>query len=246
LLAAKVNNVTSRRRSDRRKKINPKNSRQFRRHHHLTGTFLTFEGIDGSGKTTQLRLLTEVLKTRGFDVVTTREPGGTMLGRSVRELLLDGDLQPAPLAELLLFAADRAQHVETLVRPALAAGKIVVSDRYSDATAAYQGAGRGFSSDIIRQTINLATGGLQPDLTLFFDLPVADALARMGERTEAQNRLDKETIDFHERVREEYLKIAGRESARFRIVKAGGAIDEIHREAVKIVLDFLEARLKAV
>lgn len=211
----------------------------------MSGIFLTFEGLDGSGKTTQLRLLVAALAARGFDVLTTREPGGTVLGKRIRALVLEIEDAPAPLAELLLFAADRAQHLETLIKPALAAGKIVISDRYADATAAYQGAGRGFPAEKIHQAIELATGGFKPDLTLFFDLPTEKALARASIRAdegEEANRLDKETIDFFERVRRAYLEIAAAEPKRFRVVDASGSIEEIHRETLKIVTQFLEIR----
>lgn len=208
----------------------------------MSGIFLTFEGLDGSGKTTQLPLLADALAARGFDVLTTREPGGTLLGKRIRELILEIEDAPAPLAELLLFAADRAQHLETLIKPALAAGKFVISDRYADATAAYQGAGRGFPSEIIRRTIELATGGFKPDLTLFFDLPTEKALARANSRATESNRLDKETIDFFDRVRRAYLDIASEEPERFRIVEANGSIEEIHQNALQIVTQFLESR----
>lgn len=211
----------------------------------MSGIFITFEGLDGSGKTTQLRLLVSELRSRGFDVISTCEPGGTLLGKRLREILLDDELSPAPLAELLMFAADRAQHVETLIRPALAKKQIVISDRYADATAAYQGAGRKFAPEIIEQVIRLATDGLKPDLTLFFDLTVEDSLARTSRRTddgEAQNRLDKETADFHARVRAGYLKIAEKEPARFRILAAKGSINEISARVLAQVLDFIESR----
>lgn len=208
----------------------------------MSGIFLTFEGLDGSGKTTQLRLLSDALAAQGFDVVTTREPGGTVLGKQIRELILEIEDAPAPLAELLLFAADRAQHLEMLIRPALAAGKIVISDRYADATTAYQGAGRDFPTETIRQTIELATGGLKPDLTLFFDLPTETALARANSRIEELNRLDKETIVFFDRVRRAYLEIADAEPERFIVVDASGSIDEIHQKTLQIIGQFLESR----
>ena len=138
----------------------------------MRGKFITFEGIDGSGKSTQLRLVAQDLRFRGHNVLTTQEPGGTPLGRRLRETFLETEETVSPLAELLLFAADRAQHVNFLIKPALAEGKIVISDRYADATAAYQGAGRGFPSTTVKQVIKLATDGLKPDLTIFFDLPV--------------------------------------------------------------------------
>src|SRR5712692_6709005 len=132
----------------------------------MAGAFITFEGIDGCGKSTQLRILASELRVRRVEVVTTREPGGTSLGQKLRAALLDVDEQVDPLAELLVFASDRAQHVSKHLLPALAANKIVLSDRYADATVAYQGAGRGFDSKLIREIVDLATDGLKPDLTL--------------------------------------------------------------------------------
>ena len=132
----------------------------------MRGKFITFEGIDGSGKSTQLRMLASDLRVKGYNVLTTMEPGGTPLGRRLRESFLETEENVSPLAELLLFAADRAQHVELLIKPALEEGKIVISDRYADATFAYQGAGRGFPETLVNQVIKIATGGLKPDLTL--------------------------------------------------------------------------------
>jgi dTMP kinase len=209
----------------------------------LRGKFITFEGIDGSGKSTQLRLLAGDLRVRGFDVLTTLQPGGTPLGRRLRAAFLETEENVHPMAELLLFAADRAQHVNFLIEPALAAGRIVISDRYSDATAAYQGAGRGFDEKVIEQVIELATGGLKPDLTLFFDIPIDQAILRTGARPDEEtvkNRMDQETADFYERVRQAYLKIAAREPNRFRIIEASGSIDEVHKQVSKIVTEFLK------
>ncbi len=149
---------------------------------------------------------------RGHEVVSTREPGGTPLGQGIRNVLLDPQMEVDPLAELLLFAADRAQHVRTLLRPATESGSIVLSDRYADATAAYQGAGRNFTTEMIAEVISLATEGLKPDLTLIFDLAVAECLARTSRRTETDNqtdRLDAEDAAFHTRVRDAYLKACG-------------------------------------
>lgn len=210
----------------------------------MNGTFITFEGLDGSGKTTQLNLLANELELRGFAVLATREPGGTTLGKSLRELILSEDQKPAPLAELLLFAADRAQHVETLIRPALRQNKIVISDRFADATAAYQGAGRGFEPALIEQILRLATSGLQPDLTFFFDLPIAASLARVARRTvagAAENRLDREQTDFYERVRNEYLAVARREPERFRTIDGSRPIAEVHQQVLQIAISFLTA-----
>jgi dTMP kinase len=207
------------------------------------GKFITFEGIDGSGKTTQLRLLADELRLKGFDVLATLEPGGTPLGRRLRAAFLETEETVAPLAELLLFAADRAQHVELLVKPALAEGKIVVSDRYADATIAYQGAGRGFPEKTVSRIVELATGGLQPDLTLFFDLPIEKAVLRAKSRTNdeaVRNRMDSETTDFYRRVREAYLTIAEKEPKRFRIVEASRSVEEIRKSVMEIVRNFLE------
>lgn len=209
----------------------------------LRGKFITFEGIDGSGKSTQLRLIAGDLRVRGFDVLTTLQPGGTPLGRRLREAFLETEENVHPMAELLLFAADRAQHVNFLIKPALAQGRIVISDRYADATAAYQGAGRGFDEKVIEQVIELATGGLKPDLTLFFDIPIEKAILRTNSRTDDEtikNRMDKETTDFYERVRRAYLKIAEKEPQRFQIIDAGGSIEEVHAKVSAIVNKFLE------
>ncbi len=204
----------------------------------MIGKFITFEGIDGSGKSTQLRLLAENLRARGRNAITTREPGGTELGRQLRAAFLETHEKVAPMAELLAFAADRAQHVEFLIKPALAAGKIVISDRYADATFAYQGAGRGFPQDKVDQVIELATGGLKPDLTLFFDIPVEMAMERMSNRDESEakpNRMDAEAAEFYHRVRDSYLTIAAAEPARFIVVDASGSVEEIQNKVASIV-----------
>lgn len=208
----------------------------------MKGRFITFEGIDGSGKSTQLGLLQSALSGRGIEIVRTLEPGGTSLGRKLREAFLETDEEVAPMAELLLFAADRAQHVNFLIKPAMEEGKIVISDRYADATVAYQGAGRGFDGDVIRSVIDLATGGLKPDLTLFYDLPIDVAIARASNRNgdEAKNnRMDAETHDFYERVRSKYLEIAAREPGRFKVIDATGTPEEIFRKTIEVVDNFL-------
>jgi len=213
----------------------------------LNGAFITFEGIDGSGKSTQLRMLASVLRLRGMDVVQTREPGGTPLGARLREALLDAQEQVDPLAELLLYAADRAQHVRLLLNPALAAGRVVLSDRYADATVAYQGAGRGFEPQLVAEVIALATGGLKPDLTLLFDLSVAESGERSRHRTTtndgaSSDRVELEAENFHARVRDAYLQIAAAEPERVRIVDARLSVEEIHAHVLEIVVPFLEGR----
>jgi dTMP kinase len=188
-------------------------------------------------------MLAGVLRSRGLDVVTTHEPGGTPLGRRLREAFLETEENVAPMAELLLFAADRAQHVELLIKPTLAEGRIVISDRYADATFAYQGAGRGFDERTVNQIIKLATGGLKPGLTLFFDISVENAIRRTNSRDESaakRNRMDMETADFYGRVRRSYLGIAEREPDRFKLIDANGSIEETHHLVVEIVTEFLE------
>ncbi|HEU0178824.1 MAG TPA: dTMP kinase [Blastocatellia bacterium] len=204
---------------------------------------ITFEGIDGCGKSTQMRLLEQYLTERGVAVVSTREPGGTELGRKIRSALLDGGKGSVePLAELLLYAADRAQHVRRVIMPALAEGKVVLSDRFYDATTVYQGYARGFDLKLVDQLNELATGGLKPDLTLLFDLDVESGLKRTwrrGDETGAAaarpDRLDQEPVEFHERVRKAYLEIAAREPERFRVIPAAGPVEETFELMIKEV-----------
>ena len=210
----------------------------------MAGAFITFEGIDGCGKSTQLRLLASELRVRGLEIVTTREPGGTTLGKRLRAALLDIQEQVDPLAELLVFAADRAQHVRTLLSPAIENNQIVLSDRYADATVAYQGAGRGFEPKLIQDIVQLATGGLTPDLTLLFDLSVSESAVRTRRRVASKNtdRLDIEDAGFHTRVRNAYLEIAKAEPDRFRVIDARNSTRETHKLVMDIVLPFLEDR----
>lgn len=168
----------------------------------------------------------------------THEPGGTPLGQKLRAAFLETEESVVPISELLLFAADRAQHVEHLIRPSLAEGKIVISDRYADATAAYQGAGRGFDANTIAQVTKLATGGLKPDLTLFFDITVETAFERMNVRHSAgtrANRMDGETFEFYQRVRDAYLSIAKNEPERVCVIESSGTIEAIHEKVVAVL-----------
>ena len=215
----------------------------------MASAFITFEGIDGCGKSTQLRMLASELRLRGHEVVDTREPGGTPLGARIRELLLDAQESVEPLAELLLFAADRAQHVRALVRPALASDHIVLSDRYADATVAYQGAGREFSPELIAEVVALATDGLRPDMTLVFDLAVDESrrrAKRRAQRGETHDRLDLEDFAFHARVREAYLEIAARDPDRVKVVDANGSVQETHHAVMELVIPFLEFKVQRV
>lgn len=186
--------------------------------------FVTVEGIEGSGKSTQAARLAAAL---GPETVLTQEPGGTVLGRAIRKLLLDpahGALVAE--AEVLLFFADRAQHVGELIRPALASGRTVVSDRYTDSSVAYQGYGRGIPRDVIASVARAATGGLVPDVTLLVDVPAREGLARVARRG-SRDRMEAEAVAFHERVREGYLEMAAREPGRFVRVDGLGLPDEV-------------------
>lgn len=205
--------------------------------------FITFEGIDGCGKTTQLKRLEAYLVEQGMTCMATREPGGTTLGKKIRSALLDGEHGSVdPLAELLLYEADRAHHVRTLVIPALEAGTIVLSDRFYDATTVYQGYARGFDLKLVRDLNLLAASGLRPDLTLLFDLEVEQGLRRThlrGNESAAPDRLDREPMAFHERVRAAYLDIAAGEPDRFRIIPAAGTIEDTYTLMMSVVEPFL-------
>ncbi|MGY2715675.1 dTMP kinase [Thermostichus sp. MS-CIW-19] len=184
--------------------------------------FITLEGGEGVGKTTQQALLAERLQREGYACVSTREPGGTALGRALREILLHGD-PLTPLAELFLYAADRAEHVQKCILPALAAGQVVVCDRFTDSTLAYQGYGRGLDLEKIRQLNHLATGGLQPHLTLWLDLPPEVGLARSG----LADRLEQERLEFHRRVHQGFQTLAAAEPQRIVRIDAGGSPLEV-------------------
>jgi len=206
--------------------------------------FITLEGIEGSGKSTQIRLLHDYLTGRGQAVLATREPGGCAIADAIRAILLDPANQAMTArTELLLYAAARAQHVEQVIRPALAAGTTVLCDRFFDATSAYQGGGRGLDQSLIETLNTIATNGLCPDLTLLLDFPAETGLQRARQRNHDSNLIDEgrfelEALDFHRRVRQRYLQLAGSES-RFRIVDATGNPDEVASRIVAAVEDFL-------
>jgi dTMP kinase len=189
------------------------------------GLFVAFEGGDGAGKSTQARVLGEWLEQRGYAVRHTREPGGTALGREIRELLLHGeDGSVSPRAEALLFAADRAHHVATLVRPALERGEVVLTDRYLDSSVAYQGAARDLGHEEIRQLSLWAVDGLVPDLTVLLDVPAGVGRERRGT---VHDRLERETDDFHDRVRQGFLDLAARDPARYAVLDATGGVQDL-------------------
>lgn len=175
--------------------------------------FVTLEGIEGSGKSTLLAMLAQRLASQGFDVLLTREPGGTLVGDAIRTLFLkEPDIPVSPLTEAFLVNASRASHVEQVVRPAIAAGRLVLCDRYADSTLAYQGYGRGLDIGLLRSLCDAATGGLWPDVVLLLDLPVAQARARVRGRQVGFDRMDDESGDFHERVRAGFLHLAAENS----------------------------------
>jgi len=201
------------------------------------GKFITFEGGEGSGKTTQSRLAADWLRERGIPHLVTAEPGGTPLGRRIREILLNRkSCAIGAKAELLLFTAARAQHVRETILPALKAGQWVLCDRFTDATLAYQGFGRGLDVEFIRSLNDFSACSLKPDLTLLFDLPVKVGLARAkkraaGSRPEvAEDRFEQEKGTFHERIREGYLTLASAEPERFRIIDGAADIESVRRE----------------
>ena len=191
------------------------------------GLFITLEGGDGSGKTTQASLLGEWLTGLGREVVRTREPGGTDVGVEVREIVLHHRGDIAPRAEALLYAADRAHHVATVVRPALERGDVVIQDRYIDSSVAYQGAGRVLDPAEVRGISEWATGGLAPDLTILLDLDAVAARARLDGARTRYDRLEAEASEFHDRVRSAYLALADGEPQRFLVVDASLPVDEI-------------------
>ena len=200
--------------------------------------FLTFEGIEGSGKSTIMERMAEQLHKQGLSVRMTREPGGTAFGRELRRLLLDTrSASFSAQAELLLFLADRAQHLQEVILPALGEGTILLCDRYADSTLAYQGYGRGMPLDRLTRLIEFATGGLWPDMTLLFDLPVELGLARARERnreegaTVSEGRFEAEAMAFHQRVRAGYLELAAQHPRRYAVVDASVPTDAVLRQA---------------
>lgn len=191
------------------------------------GVFITLEGGDGSGKTTQAELLREWLTSEGRTVVRTREPGGTDVGVEIREIVLHHRGDIAPRAEALLYAADRAHHVATVVRPALERGDVVIQDRYIDSSVAYQGAGRVLDAEAVRGLSEWATDGLVPDLTILLDLDAGAARGRLDEARTRFDRLEAEAAEFHDRVRSAYLALAASEPDRFLVVDAAQPVDQI-------------------
>lgn len=199
--------------------------------------FITFEGPEGSGKSTQIRLLAEYLRGRNFSVEVMREPGGTAIGDQIRHVLHDtANTAMSPTAEVLLYSASRAQLVAERIRPALAAGRVVLCDRYADSTMAYQGYGRGLDLGMLAALTEIATGGLMPDLTLLLDLDVSDGLSRRRVRGEEMNRLDLEAVAFHERVREGYSRLASADPGRWVRIAADRSVQVVAMDVRATVL----------
>lgn len=207
--------------------------------------FVTFEGPDGAGKTTQIALLVERLIAEEFEVVSTREPGGTPVGAQLRAMLLDADEPLTAASEAFLMSADRAEHVRRVIRPALEAGKVVVSDRYLDSTLAYQGGGRGLPLDVLQSMQSLATGGLLPDLTFLLDLPVETGLARKLEAHDV-NRMDQESVEFHRRVASTFHQLVAADPARWRVVDATQSVQMVHTAIWSHVSAHLEVKRSAL
>ncbi len=201
----------------------------------MKGPFISFEGIEGSGKSTQARYLYEYLMNKGADVILTEEPGGTLIGVNIRKVLLSVEHEGmSPLAELLLYNASRVQHIQEVITPALNRGSIVITDRFADSTLAYQGFGRGLDLGMIDAIDMMATGRLRPDLTILLDIEVDTGLQRNRGVNKA-DRLELEDISFHERVRTGYHKIAAEDPTRIKLIQVTGGIDDTHREIVRII-----------
>ncbi len=201
--------------------------------------FITFEGIEGSGKSTQLRQLEAALRARGRELVVTKEPGGTPLADRIRELLLDSSSVIDPVAEVLLFAASRRQHVFEVIRPALERGAVVLCDRFTDSTLAYQGFGRLIDLDRLRELNAWATGGLVPDLVIIFDLPEQTGLSRARQRNSGsvqdEGRFEAEDLRFHRRIREGYLALAVAEPKRYAVLESSGGVEDVHARLVALL-----------
>jgi dTMP kinase len=183
--------------------------------------FITLEGPEGSGKTSQIPALAEFIEGAGYEIVITREPGGTPVGDQIREVLMNlKNVSIVPRTEILLFLAARAQHVESVIRPALELGKVVLCDRFGDSTLAYQGYGHNTDLNTLRSLLDFSTGGLKPDLTLLLDIPVSEGMERKRDNCSEWNRLDAYAVAFHERVRQGYLELANQEPERWVVINA--------------------------
>ena len=196
------------------------------------GLFITFEGVDGCGKTTQIELLKKYYEANGRTVLLTREPGAKGLGVKLREILLNYDGEVSPNCESFLFLADRAQHIDTIIKPAVERGEIVLCDRHTDSTVAYQGYGRGIDLNRINLLNDIATSGMKPDLTFIFDIDIDTSMSRVGKE---KDRMESAGVEFFKKVREGYLAIAKQEPQRVKLIDGSKSIDDIHSEVLAII-----------
>ncbi len=201
--------------------------------------FLTLEGPEGCGKSTHAKLLYDYFLKNGYKAVHTREPGGTGIAEAIRHILLNPKYKVAPISELLLYEASRYQHTEEVIRPNLRQNKIVLCERYTDATVAYQGYGRGIDLKIISQLNKIATANLVPDLTIYLDIDVEDGLGKAKRKKDFSDgdRIEKESIEFHRKVRNGYLRLARKESKRIKVIRICDDISQTHRKVLKAVMD---------
>lgn len=199
--------------------------------------FITFEGADGCGKTTQIVLLNKYLKENGFNTLVTREPGAKGLGEKLREILLGYDGEVSPNCESFLFLADRAQHVDCVIKPALEKGTVVLCDRHTDSTVAYQGYGRQLDLNRIKMLNDIAVNGLRPDLTIVFDIDIETSMQRVGK---TKDRMESAGMDFFNRVREGYLEIAKSEPERVKVINSSDTIENIHNQVVSLVESLMQ------
>ena len=208
----------------------------------MKGKFITVEGTDGSGKSTQLKLLMDYLGTKNCDVVFTREPGGTEISEKIRDVILDiNNKEMTDMTEALLYAAARAQHVQQKIIPAINEGKVVICDRFADSTIAYQGAARGLGTDNIMQINSFALNGIMPDLTLFFDLPPEKGILRKKNEKEL-DRLESEKLDFHVNVYEGYKKLCSQYPDRIKVISADDTVENINRQVIEIIDGLLKGK----
>ncbi len=211
-----------------------------------SGKFITIEGGEGSGKSTQMRLLSESLSNIGAEAVLTREPGGTRAGEAIRELLLSPDYELTPRTEALLHFAARMEHVEQVIRPALKDGKIVVCDRYTDSTVAYQGYGHQLGEIWVEHLHSLTVADILPDITFILDIDPETGLKRAASRREGKNRYESQNLAFHRRVREGFLAIAHQESSRCIVIDASQKLEDIHRQMVDTLNQYYKLKLSPV
>jgi dTMP kinase len=210
----------------------------------MRGTFISFEGIEGTGKSTLTGLLANHLREKGFTVTETAEPGGTAISQKIREILLSpAHTEMDAVTELLLYNASRVQHIRQIILPALERGEIVVTDRFIDSTVAYQGFGRGIDPGLIEDLDRIATNRMRPDITILLDIDAASGLSR-NRKANKSDRLELEDISFHERVREGFVAIASKEPERIKLVDCSGSLEEVNAKVAGIIDAFLEKRMK--